>query len=649
MESSVQEKRNNRLSWLITSLLVILVAVLGALQYRWLGQVAEANRLQSKAALDTAVQRFAEDFNDELSRLLVALKAGRLTRHRDLLGPAAARALEDWRDTADFPELVQGIYLLDSEGLQSVQLQSVAQTGSAEQSPDSTISALQLSSDDPLIPLRDRLLLLLSSSDPRGPFDPEREPEPRLSMLAPEIPALILPYAAGPGGHRDIERLVRRTQRELRDQGKSRGAPDNEEDLPRGRRRHRRDPNPRPTAFIIVHLDQKVIAEQILPSLADRHFGDTLPFHLRVLEADDDNVDHSVDYIGGSNGGVIFEWGPDLRGRTSTVDAEAELFGPLLTSPNEHGRGRFRRFLGAIAAIGQLDYGRWRLLAQHPEGSLDLALDRAKRRNLLLASGILAVLAFALLLLTRNAIRARRLAQQQLDFVAGVTHEVMTPLAALRSAGQNLADGLITDPKQIGRYGQMIDREGRRLADLVGQVLAFARMQSHRPSFHPEALDPSAILEAVAEDLKPQLEAQDVELEKDLEPDLPPVLADRQALIRALGNLVGNAIKYGQEQRPGWVGLRCRRKDSKVIFEVVDRGPGIPSGERSAIFEPFFRGTHRGGGLTASAVPGTGLGLALVKHLVESQGGSVGLSSKLGQGSTFRIVLPIAVAEESKP
>ena len=445
-------------------------------------------------------------------------------------------------------------------------------------------------------------------------------------------------------GHRDFDRIRRRSSRELREPRESRDG--SQDDETRNRRRHRREPNPRPTAFIIIQLDQEVISEQILPSLADRHFGDTLPFHLLVLDATPRATDAATSP---PNDDVIFEWGPEIRGRASTVDAEAELFGPLLTTPKDHSRGRFRRFLGAIAAIGQLDYGRWRLLAQHPEGSLEIALERAKRRNLLLASGILAVLAVALLLLTRNAIRARRLAQQQLDFVAGVTHEVMTPLAALRSAGQNLADGLITDPKQIGRYGQIIDREGQRLADLVGQVLAFARMQSHRPSFHPEALSPSTIVEAVADELKPQLEAQNVELEKDLEADLPAVLADRQAVIRALGNLVGNAIKYGQAQSqdpgPGWVGLRCRRKDSLVVFEVQDRGPGIPIPERSAIFEPFFRGS----GLTASAVPGTGLGLALVKHLVESQGGSIGLSSKLGRGSTFRIELPIATSEEPKP
>ena len=637
MESFGRQTLISRQSWLTTTLLVFLVAVLGSLQYRWLGQVADANRLQSKAALETAVQRFADEFNGELSRLFVALKAGRLTRDSENLGPEVVRALEDWRETADFPELVKGAYLLDAEGFRAVDLHGDANGSSVGAGVDpATASAGDVRAeptfetspplDGPLKELRDRLAPLLTRPSHRDAFDRDTDPQLPFSMLSEDIPALVLPYVSGPGP-RDADRVRRRP----RDPGDDR--PNSERS--RNRRRHRREPGPHPTAFIIIHLDQSIIAEQILPSLADRHFGDALRFHLRVFDA--------FPSAESASSPAIFEWGPEPRGRTSTVDAEAELFGPLMVARQESDRGRLGRILGAMAASGHLDHGRWRLSAQHPEGSLDIALERARRQNLLLASGILAVLAAALLLLTRNASRSRRLAQQQLDFVAGITHEIMTPLAALRSAGQNLADGLITDPQQIGRYGRMIDREGQRLTNLVGQVLAFARMQSQSPRFNPEALAPASVVQEVIRELRPQLEAENVELEENLDPDLPAVLSDRQALTRALGNLVSNAIKYGQtEQRPGWVGMRCRRRGTEVVFEVEDRGPGIANAERSAIFEPFYRGTER----AAGAVPGTGLGLALVKHLVESQGGKVGLLSKPGQGSTFRIVLPIAASEE---
>jgi len=399
---------------------------------------------------------------------------------------------------------------------------------------------------------------------------------------------------------------------------------------------------------MVIHLDRSLIVDEMLPSLAEQHFGEALPYHLWIVDDSSSGRSEAPAAVQPlDRDPVVFEWGPGalelgpVEDRPEIrADAEAELFGPLLKNRRRED-SRSGRAVGMLAAWEAWNYGRWRLLAQHPDGSLDIALDRARRRNLLVASGILLVLCAALVLLTRNAARSRRLARQQLDFVAGITHEVMTPLAALRSAGQNLADGVVTEPSQVSRYGRMIDREGLRLGNLVGQVLAFARMQSEKPQFNRELLDPAAVTRAALDELKPQLEAESVEVEHALEDGLPQVQSDRQALSRALGNLLSNAIKYGQpspREGSGWIGLRCRRRGTEVHFEIEDKGPGIPSSEQASIFEPFYRGSDK----AASAIPGTGLGLALVKHLVEAQGGKVKLTSKVGVGSTFTVILPAA-------
>ncbi|MEO1370474.1 MAG: HAMP domain-containing sensor histidine kinase, partial [Acidobacteriota bacterium] len=255
----------------------------------------------------------------------------------------------------------------------------------------------------------------------------------------------------------------------------------------------------------------------------------------------------------------------------------------------------------------------------HADGSLDDAIAGAHRRNLALGLGILAVLGASLLVLGRGASKSRRLARQQLDFVAGITHELMTPLAALRSAGQNLADGVVTDTGHIKRYGRMIDREGHRLSDLVGQVLAFSRMQSGPPQFHRQPLDPGDEVRRVLDDVRPTLDAARVEPEVDIEADAGAVLADGQALRRALTNLISNAVKYGQDPASPALAVTVRRLGDAVHFTVADRGPGISPQDLPHLFEPFVRRS----GLAASHIPGSGLGLALVRHLVEGQGGDI--------------------------
>jgi signal transduction histidine kinase len=275
---------------------------------------------------------------------------------------------------------------------------------------------------------------------------------------------------------------------------------------------------------------------------------------------------------------------------------------------------------------------------RHPAGSLEAAVAVARRRNLALSLGVLLLLGTTASLLVVSTRRAQRLARQQLDFVAAVSHELKTPLTAMRSAGQNLADGIVDDPEKIRKYGALIEREGRRLTEMVGRVLAFAGIRSGMQTYHMQPVRIRALVDGVLSDLRWVLEEKRIQVEVDVAESLPDVRGDEPALRQALGNLVDNAVKYGGGAR--WIGIRARVATGPhgegVVVAISDHGIGVRRKDLSRLFEPFFRGTEA----SSSGISGSGLGLAVVRGVVEAHGGHVGADSVPGKGSTFTIHLP---------
>ena len=276
-------------------------------------------------------------------------------------------------------------------------------------------------------------------------------------------------------------------------------------------------------------------------------------------------------------------------------------------------------------------------MIKHRDGSLEAAVAHVRFHNLGISLGILALLGAAMAMIMVTTQRAQRLARQQIEFVAGVTHELNTPLTAVRSAGQNLADGVVSDPAQVRRYGTLIANEGRRLSDMVAQALEFAGIQSGRRAYHLRPVEVAEIVDDALQDSRWLLQEKGIELEREVEPDLPAVLADAAALRRAVQNLVENAVKHGGAG--GWIGVRARRAASgQVEITVADRGPGIAAEDLPHLFEPFFRGRNAAVG----NIPGSGLGLSLVRHIAESHGGRIAVDTVVGQGSAFTLRLPAA-------
>jgi len=259
-----------------------------------------------------------------------------------------------------------------------------------------------------------------------------------------------------------------------------------------------------------------------------------------------------------------------------------------------------------------------------------------RRRNLMLTGGILAVLAGTVLALAFMLRTAERLRSQQLEFVAGVTHELNTPVAALTSAGQNLADGIITEPSQIARYGSAIVKESRRLTEMIGQVLAYGGMESRRKLPHAPVGVAAVVDEAIAT-CRWMADEQSIVMETYVARDLPLVDGDAASLARAVQNLVANAIRHGAGGK--WVAIRAAADDGVVVISVEDRGPGIAARDLPHLFEPFYRG--RG----SDRVRGSGLGLTIVKQIAIAHGGSVTVDRRREGGAIFTLRLPARAAE----
>jgi signal transduction histidine kinase len=243
-------------------------------------------------------------------------------------------------------------------------------------------------------------------------------------------------------------------------------------------------------------------------------------------------------------------------------------------------------------------------------------------------------------MLTLTSRRAERLARQQMEFVAGVSHELRTPVAVIKSAAENLSQGVVGSVDRVKRYGNMIEGEARRLGEMVERVLQYAAIESGLGMSSRTALAPADIIQGAIDSSMPVLTPDNVQIHRDIALNLPPVVGDANALRSAVQNLIANAVKYGGPDH--WVGIRAEhvreRRHGEIRITVSDHGNGIDAAELPHIFEPFYRGADA----VAQQIHGNGLGLSLVRRIIEAHGGKVSATSRLGVGSAFTISLPAA-------
>ncbi len=557
--------------------LLALLSILASLQYRWTGQISAAERERMQASLRSSTFRFSRDVNEELISLF---RTFHVESERDLGANLSAR-LDRWRAESGYPDLVHHVYVLrpDKGGAALLELQ-----GSELRSrtwPD------ELS----------QLRAQVESVEGRHADGPRRHPA-FLPVLLDEPPGFGVPI----GSPRD---------------GWSRAAP-------RG--------------YVLVLLREDVLREDMFPELEVRHFGPE--FDVVVLNRD---------------GGIVFASSEaEATELVASADAEATLFpargffgeqppGDRPERPNPRVGSRERRrppagFRASFRDAGrELMEGRWRLFVRHRAGSLDAAVATARNRNLAVSFAVMGLLAASVVLVSISARRATALTERKMEFVAGVSHELRTPVAVIRSAGQNLADGSVSEPSRVAHYGRVIESEGRRLEDLLEQVLELAGIQSLKRRYESGSVSAREIVNQAISDCESVAHDWGVEVAVDTgEADLH-VRGDREALRRAIANLVSNAIKHGG-QADGVEVHVSSRPEHRVAIRVVDHGPGIPGQEREHLFEAFYRGSRA----QDDQVAGSGLGLSLVDHIVREHGGTIEVQSSPGAGASFTLVLPAA-------
>ena len=632
----------------IAGALLGLIALLATLQYKWLGQISGAERERMTATLNTRASAFAQDFDRELTRAYLLFQLTTAEDDRSAVVGVAAR-YDRWQATARFPRMIKDVYLVPPDAATSAppRLQRF----------DPATRLLE-PTDWPAALAPVRAQLATAAAPPASGTRASSSPGATLVMRAmvtsvwPSIPALVVSSPMVMLSH-----------------------------LPGSLAEMRMPPD---LCHTVLILDADYIRAEMLPALAQQHFrgtGDGFDYKLAVMPADGTTpVYHSF---------ADFSPAGD-----SKVDANVDLFqvrvqdfGPLaaevsrfatFTAAVPHGSGQRRHtiiretispregmtvspgspmsivvqsgntpavkqridefFAGGGASLGARVNmpapPHWRLLVKHPSGSLEQAVNAARRRNLLVSTSILGILGLSVGFLVLSTRRAQALARQQLEFVATVSHELRTPLAVIRSAADNLADGVVNDEARTRQYGELVRREGIRLTDLVEQILEFAGLQSGQRKMTTRPVAMAPLLRDVAGDADVAARAAGVTIELAIDDNLPAAAGDEAALRRVFQNLIGNAVKYGADAR--WVGVRARFTAGSLEISVSDRGIGIAAADQSRIFDPFYRAP----GVVAAQIQGAGLGLSLVKRIVEAHGGRVAVKSAPGEGSTFTVSLP---------
>ncbi len=249
----------------------------------------------------------------------------------------------------------------------------------------------------------------------------------------------------------------------------------------------------------------------------------------------------------------------------------------------------------------------------------------------------------AMWMLIRLTQRDMALATMKSNFVADVSHELKTPLAVIRLYGETLQSGKIKDADKLNDYYDIITREATRLSNLIENILDFARIESGRKVYMLEPSDVAIVVRETYEAYVPEFQRCSFTHKCDIEDNLPRVNADHGAIAQVLFNLMSNVIKYSNDDRAIEIEVTrdTRRNERGVLISVHDHGIGIAPEDRAHLFDGFYRSADS----RVRLQRGTGLGLAVVKSIVDVHLGTVWAESRLVKGTTFRVFLPAADAE----
>jgi signal transduction histidine kinase len=617
----------------ITGMASLLIMV-GVLQYRWTKELSVAAEARIGSTLQPLMVGWHLDFYGELSAICVAMQVGPDSGAHDAWNDYLQR-YDEWNrnagrsDVAEGPypnpELVQEIYDWQTSAPgnpELLRLNAKSKTLDVVSTPPGLVALLaRLQANSTSLGTAMRVWEFQTSSGEENQPGSNRMQTLGLRsnalagwQLDDEIPALVHPvvHHANPfNSLTPVERVA--------------------------------------VDWMVVVLNLDYIQKKILPNLTTRYFSGSGGLEYKLAVIDEGRIPPQL----------IYSSDPSFpRSNHQTVDSRMNIFGP----PPDSVQGHFGPTTANSASLEWRNFSApvwfpvikhaandepWVLLLEHRTGPLEGIAASIWRRNLMTGGIVLLLLTVGMALIVFTTRRAQKLAQLQLDFVASVSHELLTPLAAIYCTGQNVTDGLVRTQTDLMAHGSIITTQARQLTDLVRQILLFASTQNGTSRYTLRPLQVSAILQSVRNNVAVLIEGNGFNIEERVEEGLPCIMGDLSALSQCLQNLVSNAVKYSGENR--WVGISAFVREAKnhqkeVCISVEDHGPGINSSELPHIFEPFYRSPK----VVDAQIHGTGLGLAVAKRIAEAMGGKLSATSGVGEGSTFTLRLPVTVRSDAE-
>ncbi|MEM1094641.1 MAG: HAMP domain-containing sensor histidine kinase [Bacteroidota bacterium] len=576
--------------------LFVLLPIVAGLQYYWVSAWSQSERVRLQATLNSAITRLAEDVDRELLQLYQAFQFAPGTTIGETQEALMLQS-QHWQSVSKTPELIE------------------------------TLFWVRVVDEQPLLYIFDPVAHTLDASAPlpsaaalvSGGFDDE--PERIISLLQHIAPSHTRPLPLIATADAD----------------------------PDAKWPPRFIPTKSVQEFIFFSLDMRVMEQRILPRLVDTHFPAEAETTYDLLITDR-AAPHALRYR--SNDALTLagfglpdataelgvpDW-PLFLSRTVADSLSASMLPfmarqPALANVNTEATAQFNSFPRS-----------WTLYAKHQSGSVETIAAQLLQRNLAVSFGVLVILGAAIGLIVRASQQAQHLADRQMAFVANVSHELRTPIAVMHAAGENLRDGLIVGAEEARAYGTLITQESQNLQNLVEGALTYAGVGLSDPLAAREPVNLLDVIDDAVYRLRGVMQ-ESQRIERDVPDTVPMVRGDAKALTAAVQNLIHNALKYGgpdvRVRLDVRVQLHARSGHDRLLLTVSDDGPGIPLDERATLFEPFVRGQ-----LAAKLkVRGNGLGLSIVRRVVEAHQGTISVEGREPRGVTFMIALPVLVPE----
>jgi signal transduction histidine kinase len=284
------------------------------------------------------------------------------------------------------------------------------------------------------------------------------------------------------------------------------------------------------------------------------------------------------------------------------------------------------------------------IMAIRYPGTTIKAINQRFLRTSYIVLGTLSVLLITGLFFTyRSVTKTMELAKLKSDIVSNVSHELRTPLALIRLYAETLELGRIPDEQRKLEYYRIVRKESERLSGLINNILDFSRIEAGKKEYEFRETNLPSLVRDTLDSYHYQIEQNGFRYEENISNDVPPVRVDREAIARSLLNLVNNALKYSSTEK--YLAVSLYRDNGSVKLDVVDHGIGIPRAEQHKIFDKFYRVCDP----MCHDNKGSGLGLALVQHIVNAHGGKISVESNPGKGSKFTITLPLKSESAAGP